>query len=398
MSDLKTRLQQLIQTSEESHENNFEQFGAIIHNLLKGNDPEELHEQLDDLIQNNDEEIQQLCYYYHREFIQTVEKLLKVRESSGVLTRLLEEFNGQIQLFGNQLYDQKSEYLKLKKSRINIQKTIEILQSCLHVSKLALQMQTQVNSRNFFSALKLLEELRIVQIPKLKQFAFIEYMESCIPLMEKELRESVSTDLKDWLFNIRASSKSAGKECYFRMELKLKTWRKRLDANDKLRPVIHEVEDENREDDRDIVIDIKPLYQSIHILDKLNSLEDFKIAFQDDRRAQIELILSSNIAFEETTQQSFQNLLFELLGFFTLENQILNTTQGFRSKFEIGSLWEKVVEYISNLLAHNMHHIRVDQQSSQKCKHMLEVFLYAMENNSFSVRKLQELFFAMFGK
>lgn len=110
-------------------------------------------------------------------------------------------------------------------------------------------------------------------------------------------------------------------------------------------------------------IDFRPLYQCIQIYDALGARDELQHSYQEDRRAQAFLILSS-FSNEATSGAStsppnsvfsldaLASLMESIVGFFIIESHVLRTTRSFRSEQDVDDLWdemcEKVVAIVGN--------------------------------------------------
>lgn len=89
----------------------------------------------------------------------------------------------------------------------------------------------------------------------------------------------------------------------------------------------------------EVRIDFEPLYQCIHIHDVLDLREELQRNYQEDRRAQANLLLSQGLSFHPSNP-TFPALLEEVVGFFLVEHHVLDTCPpGFRSEQEVDDLY-----------------------------------------------------------
>lgn len=87
-----------------------------------------------------------------------------------------------------------------------------------------------------------------------------------------------------------------------------------------------------------VKIDLKPLYQCLHIYDELGQRTEFKSNYSEDRRAQAKLTLSSitsGFNFKDRNTDNFESLLQDIVGFFIVEHIILHSTTNFRTQAQV---------------------------------------------------------------
>lgn len=109
-------------------------------------------------------------------------------------------------------------------------------------------------------------------------------------------------------------------------------------------------------------IDFRPLYQCIHIYDALGAREDLQHSYQEDRRAQAFLILSS-FSNESTTGtpahptfslDALASLMESIVGFFIIETHVLRTTRSFRSEQDVDDLWDEMCEKVVGIVGNGL--------------------------------------------
>ncbi|RKP09983.1 exocyst complex subunit Sec15-like-domain-containing protein [Thamnocephalis sphaerospora] len=153
------------------------------------------------------------------------------------------------------------------------------------------------------------------------------------------------------------------------------------------------LDEENSSDlleDERVKIDCRPLYQCIHIHDKLGRRNEFKKHYEEDRQAQIDLILKTKISLTPEGQKTFTNMLQEVLGFFIVEHRVAHTTQEFRSKARVEVLWTMVAERITRAISDAVRRCS-DLDALSHVKETVTLFIPALERYTFDTRKPQEL-------
>jgi hypothetical protein len=131
------------------------------------------------------------------------------------------------------------------------------------------------------------------------------------------------------------------------------------------------------EDER-IKIDCRPLYQCIHIHEKLGRKNEFKKHYEEDRQAQIDLILKTKIDLSPEGQKALSDMLQEILGFFIVEHRVAHTTQEFRSKARVDVLWTMVSERITRSMTEVIRHC-TDLEALAHIKESIKLFIPVLE-------------------
>ncbi|KAJ2549680.1 Rab GTPase-binding exocyst subunit S15 [Coemansia sp. RSA 1933] len=218
--------------------------------------------------------------------------------------------------------------------------------------------------------------------------------------METKLQGAALSDMKDWLFGLKKTTRDIGRHLTNRMEKKQKLWAER-DSSIKERyfvsSAVQFVLDEEFDHDDPVSVDMTPLYQCLHINEKLGRRAEFRRSFTEDRRDQLNLILASQIQFTLAQLAPFENMLHDIIGFFSVEHIILASAPEFRSKADVDTLWDAGIAQLSDIIARNIQQIRQDSGVSEVLQEVLTTFTYVMEESAYDVRKLRELMLAVFG-
>jgi exocyst complex component 6 len=105
-----------------------------------------------------------------------------------------------------------------------------------------------------------------------------------------------------------------------------------------------------------IVIEFQPLYEAMHIYDCLNKNEEFRDAYNEDRRKQMDLLLPATLNLNDDGQ-SLRDLLANITGFAIIERATASKTQNFRSVSEIEGLWDIMCTRLINLISDTVANI-----------------------------------------
>ncbi|KAI8326337.1 hypothetical protein GQ54DRAFT_253031 [Martensiomyces pterosporus] len=377
-----------------------EQLGPIIHSVYRTNKQKLFRQQVELFAQRKDAEIMKLCGSYHQEFVQSVAQLLKVRQNTSELQEKVVGLNAELQMSGKSLYEKKAELLSLRREHRNIQKAADTLKGCLEVVRMVASFDDQVASKQYYSGIKTLGSLKDVYLPQMRQYGFGKMLESSIPKMESKLQGAALKDMKDWLYGLKKTTRDIGSQLTARMQKKQQVWTER-DAGTKERyyvsSAVQFVLDEEFDSDEPIAVDMMPLYQCLHINEKLGRRAEFRRSFTEDRSDQLSLILDTPVRFVLSQLSSFACVLHDIIGFFIVEHNILASAPDFRSKSDVDTLWDTCIAKLSDIIAHNIQAIRGDHGIAEALQEALTTFTYVMEENAYDVRKLRELMLAIFG-
>ncbi|KAI8048648.1 exocyst complex subunit Sec15-like-domain-containing protein [Syncephalis plumigaleata] len=341
-------------------------------------------------VERKEGEIERLCNMHYQDFIKAVEELLLVRQGTVALKEDVLQLNGELQVSGEDLVAKRAKLYAAQRIRENIQLGIDQLQRCLHVLKLANKVRIQLEHRNYYTGLRTLEELEDVHLRKVAKYEFAKHMEKWIPLMKENIKSSVMSDLKEWLFNLREQSRMVG-ELAMQEASDLQARSPKGETVDTaLELVLDEENDTDLLEDKRVTIDFKPLYQCIHIYEKLGRKNEFKKHYEEDRQAQVDLILKAKIDATPEGKKALGDMLQEILGFFIIEHRIAHTTREFRSKARVEVLWTMVAERITRMISDSIRQCS-DIDALSQVKQSTTLFVPALEHYMFDTRKPREL-------
>ena len=84
------------------------------------------------------------------------------------------------------------------------------------------QLKLKMREKNYYPALKLLEDLENNYLPIVKHYRFSKSIHESIPLFKEEIKAETVTDLKTFLETVRIESEKVGKISNQQMAVKLK--------------------------------------------------------------------------------------------------------------------------------------------------------------------------------
>ena len=103
-----------------------------------------------------------------------------------------------------------NELVKARQVEKNIAATIESLANCLPVLQTFSKLSRQMREKRYHPALKTLEQLENIHLPKISHCRFASKMKDQIPKLRTSIKEASMRELKDFLENIRKYSPKIG--------------------------------------------------------------------------------------------------------------------------------------------------------------------------------------------
>lgn len=123
--------------------------------------------------------------------------------------------------------------------------------------------------------------------------------------------------------------------------------------------------------------------------------EQLQQNYQEDRRAQANLLLSQGLSFSPSNP-TFPALLEEVVGFFIVEHHVLKTSpQGFRADQEVDDLWDNMCERVIDIVSFGLRDCK-DTKIFVSTKAIIGNFIMTLEGYNFTVNKLNSLLLTLF--
>ncbi|OXB67400.1 hypothetical protein ASZ78_010958, partial [Callipepla squamata] len=265
-------------------------------------------EKLDACIRNHDREIEKMCNFHHQGFVDAITELLKVRADAEKL----------------KVIAQTEEIIRCRVQQRNITTVVEKLQLCLPVLEMYSKLKDQMKIKRYYSALKTMEQLENLYLPRVSQYRFCQIMIENLPKLREEIKEISMSDLKDFLESIRKHSDRIG-ETAMKQAQQQKTFSTTLQKHNnvnygrnmnlgrsrilesKNEMTLKRTFEEDDEHDEEVLtaqdlVDFSPVYRCLHIYSVLGDGEVFENYYRKQRRKQARLVLQPQSSMHETVE------------------------------------------------------------------------------------------------
>ncbi|KAJ3293591.1 hypothetical protein HK104_004343 [Borealophlyctis nickersoniae] len=133
---------------------NFDQISYTIKQIFQTGKEEAFADQLSTFIHRKEMEIEKMCNFHYQEFVQSVDQLLKVRVGTVTLRNKIVDLNQELQETGGNIVEKKKEMIENRRTLLNIETAMDALQSCLFVLDIANKVNTHIENRKYYSALR----------------------------------------------------------------------------------------------------------------------------------------------------------------------------------------------------------------------------------------------------
>uniref|UniRef100_A0A671SLU5 Exocyst complex component n=1 Tax=Sinocyclocheilus anshuiensis TaxID=1608454 RepID=A0A671SLU5_9TELE len=341
-------------------------------------------EKLDARIRNHDREIEKMCNFHHQGFVDAITELLKVRADAEKLMGQVSDTNRRLQDAGREVTAQTEEVIRCRIQQRNMATTVEKLQLCIPVLEMYSKLKEQLESKRYYSALKTMEQLENIYIPRVSQYRFCQIMAETLPKLREEIKEISMSDLKDFLESIRKHSDKIGEtamrqmkhhclmHCHRKCSFNLVGFLfKVLTAQD--------------------LVDFSPVYRCLHIYTVLGDRETFENYYRKQRKKQARLVLQPQSNMHETVE-GYRKYFNQIVGFFVVEDHILHATQGLVTRAFTDELWNMALSKIIAVLRTHSSYCN-DPDLVLELKNLIVIFADTLQGYGFPVNRLFDLLF-----
>ncbi|XP_029465776.1 exocyst complex component 6 isoform X9 [Rhinatrema bivittatum] len=273
------------------------------------------------------------------------------------------------------------------------------------------KLKEQMDVKRYYSALKTMDQLENIYLPKVGQYRFCQIMVENLPKLREEIKEISMSDLKDFLESIRKHSDRIG-ETAMKQAQQQKTFNIALHkqtgmnykksgyvANDSVPEEDHrrleQTTDEEDEPEEVLtaqdLVDFSPVYRCLHIYSVLGDKETFESYYRKQRRKQARLVLQPQSSMHETVD-GYRRYFSQIVGFFVVEDHILHVTQGLVTRAFTDELWNMALAKIIAVLRTHSSYC-TDPDLVLELKNLIVVFADTLQGYGFLVNRLFDLLF-----
>ncbi|XP_065295784.1 exocyst complex component 6B isoform X1 [Dermacentor albipictus] len=303
--------------------------GLVLRAIYDGDEHEKFLEKLDARISDHDREIEKMCNFHYQGFIDCIRELLQVRSKAQKLKNEVTRTDQELQETAKRVLQRADELVKYGHIQSNIAWTIGSLSVCLPVLDVYAKLMEQMKERRYYPALKTIEQLEHTYLPRVSQHRFAQSMAVCIPRLRDRIKEASLSELKDFLENIRKHSGRIGE----------------VALNQGCKQELDQDEDMSAQD----LVDFSPVYRCHHIYSVLGARDTFEAYYRQQRKHQARLALQPQMNMHETSD-GYRKYFAEIVGFFVVEDHILNTASGLVNQAYLDQVWENALLKITAAL------------------------------------------------
>eukprot|EP00123_Amoebidium_parasiticum_P001377 comp12449_c0_seq1/m.7376 comp12449_c0_seq1/g.7376 ORF comp12449_c0_seq1/g.7376 comp12449_c0_seq1/m.7376 type:complete len:784 (-) comp12449_c0_seq1:710-3061(-) len=328
-------------------------------------------------IAKTDTEIEKLCNFHYQGFIEAVDELLKVRKDGVLLKDELQEIDHELMESGKGVLGLAEDLVAHRVMQKNIVASVEALNACLPVLQLYGKVTEHVAAKRYYQALRTLTQLQS-QLPKVAGLGLTQLLVDNIPTVREAIKMAVRSDLQDWLEGVIAQATGMGQTVL--RETAKEIWEDRS----KIKELFGST---------DGSVDYAPVYHSLHIYTVLGKRDEFVMFYVDSRKKQATLVLDSTGPTTSNISNPFDRILHyfcQVVGFFIVEDHILNTTQHLVSPSSVDDLWKMALDRIGSTLSRELSACR-EKATLLELKKIVVLFCVTLAGYGYNTARLYDL-------
>ncbi|XP_043480263.1 exocyst complex component 6B isoform X2 [Leptopilina heterotoma] len=362
--------------------------GPTFRAIYDGEEHHKFMEKLDERIKSHDRDIERMCNHHYQGFIDSIRELLQVRSQAQQLSSEILELDKRIILTTTGVIEKREELVKARKVESNMAAAVDSLTMCLPVLAAYAKLQRQLKDKRYYPALKTLEQLENNDLPKVTNYRFSSQITQQIPVLRENIKDASMSDLRDFLENIRKYSPKIGEVAMRHTAEQLENEAEIIGRRKKRLHSTPSIEGDEELSAQDLM-DFSPVYRCMHIYTVLREGETFKAYYRQQRQQQARLVLQPPINMHESIK-GYQSYVYGILGFFVVEDHILNTGNGLANRSYLEELWSMALSKIVNALRTHSAYC-TDATLILKIKNLIMLFNTTLRNYGYSVGQLWDL-------
>ncbi|XP_012286846.1 exocyst complex component 6B isoform X1 [Orussus abietinus] len=363
--------------------------GLVIRAIYDGDEHQKFMDKLVERIKSHDKDIERMCNHHYQGFIDSIRELLRVRSQAEQLKVQILELDKHISATTSKVIEKREELVNARKVESNMAAAVDSLTMCLPVLAAYAKLQRQLKDKRYYPALKTLEQLEHHDLPKVTNYRFSLQITEQIPVLRENIKNASMSDLRDFLENIRKYSPKIGDVAMRHTAEQLTSEAEIIGRKKKQSQLNSSIGDTEEELSAQDLMDFSPVYRCMHIYTVLGEGDTFKSYYRQQRKQQARLVLQPPINMHESIG-GYQSYIYGILGFFVVENHILNTGNGLATRAYLEELWSMALSKIVNALRTHSAYC-TDAVLILKIKNLIMLFNTTLRNYGYPVGQLWDL-------
>lgn len=386
----------------------------IIKDAVNANGLSDLIYKLNDIVSEKDEELAELSLSSTKDINSCIDTIDEIHECARGMSESLVDVSRSLNESVVELVVKKKKFIKAKEVSNKIQETSVVLNLCIQVLESTNRIHDLIKQHKYFSALKLIDELKNIHLPKVENFSFSVKIYDSIPHLTNMIKEESFDNLNKWLsMNLERRLIEVGNRLYENLRLLQTNWEAERESNPsfKSHKLNSPVEIVSRDpltnlnilNDRNLVIDLSTIYDSILVYLTLNEEDELQALYHKEWMKRYNRVIypitsaTAQSVAEFLDIGALEQYLRKIAALFVLDRQInLSTKYQLRTQANSNDLWDSYVAKLKPVLMHYIESKSHGLDGYEAIKNLVGNFMQIMENNGFRINDLYDILMSLF--
>ncbi|VDD94048.1 unnamed protein product [Enterobius vermicularis] len=395
--------------------------GLVLRAIYDCGDVQKFARALEHRIQHYDKNIQKICSYHYQDHIESMKKLLDLKSKCLQIKEDVVEVDDEIQTYSANLQKKSAEIVRYRKLQGNANTAIDHISVCLPVLESYASLKELMAQKKYYQALKVLEELEHTHFAHAEKYRFFQSLQKSMEPIRGQIKERTFSEFTDFLENIskvsgrigQHASKCTAEQHSFGFYETDRNKRIQEEAKRNVESVQIELSSDgsivkknegvpdsksdrnsNLQEEDELLsaqdlIDFTPVHRCCQIFNVLGAKETFEAYYRKQRREQILMVIVPPTKYKESIR-SYVRYLDEIIGFFVIEDHIMQTEPSLVTAAYKDQLWETTLQQVISTM--NAHFGGcLDVEMMLKMKKVILLFALTMKSYGFAIGSLYTL-------
>jgi hypothetical protein len=172
-------------------------------------------------VEEKHEKIKQICHLHYEEFLNCIGNLIQVKTNIKELKRDLTSINTAVQTSGSAVVTKASELMKVRHIRVNITRTLDTMKQIQYIMTLCVKAEQQLEQKKYFSALKTLNQLERLHLPRFRGYDFVPHLMKHIHSLILLVKNNVKAQFNQWSLGVGERTATIGEAALAQAEVQL---------------------------------------------------------------------------------------------------------------------------------------------------------------------------------
>ncbi|KAG7192981.1 uncharacterized protein KQ657_001091 [Scheffersomyces spartinae] len=386
----------------------------IIKDAVKSNGLSDLIYKLNDIVSEKDEELAELSLSSTKDINSCIDTIDEIHTDARGMSESLVDVSRSLNDSVVDLVVRKKKYIRAKEVSNKIQETSVVLNLCIQVLESTNRIHDLIKQHKYFSALKLIDELKNIHLPKVENFSFSLKIYDSIPHLTNMIKEESFDNLNKWLsMNLERRLIEVGNRLYDNLHILQTNWEAEREKNPtfkshKLNSPVEVVSRDpltnlNILNDANLVIDLSTIFDSILVYLTMNEEEELQALYHKEWMKRYNRVIYPITSATAQSIAEFQDIntldhyLRKIAALFVLDRQInLSTKYQLRTQANSNDLWDSYVAKLKPVLARFIETQLHGFSEFESVKNLIGNFMQIMENNGFRINDLYDILMSLF--